>query len=144
MNRIDIFMSYQWEIKDKVELFHERLSSTGMNVWRDNKLRQKPEGLYEQLAENINNSKIILCFLTNAYIKSKNCYKELSYATRIGKHIIYLMIEKMNTNQLGRVGFIMEDTLYTQCYNKPDSWWIDYFDDIKTSLEDGLKVGLFV
>ena len=144
MNKIDIFISYQWEIKDKVEYFHEKLSSTGMIVWRDNKLRQKPEGLYEQLAENINNSKIILCFLTNAYIKSKNCYKELSCATRIGKHIIYLMIEKMNTNQLGKVAFIMEDTLYTQCYNKPGSWWLDYFDEIKTSLKNGLEVGLFV
>ena len=54
------------------------------------------------------------------------------------------MIEKMEVQQLGKVAFIMEDSIYIQCYNKPNSWWVDNFEEIKTSLENGLEVGLFV
>ena len=138
----DVFISYQWDIKKQVETIHEKLEADGkLKVWRDIHLVSNNDGLYKQLATQIEHSRIFLCFLTKKYCKSGNCLKELIFADKSKKTIIYLMIERMTTEELtNEISFIMGQSLYIQCYNSPASWWIDYFNEIKKSIETNLKV----
>ena len=139
----DVFISYNWNIKDQVEKFHQKLeSSTPLRGWRDIDLR--PTGLYGQLANQIMNSKMFLCLINKKYVESLNCRRELEFAFRISKPIIYLMIEKLDfkkPDELGNsVGFIMGDSDYTHCYKSPNSWWDDKFEEIKSSIETEKEV----
>ena len=144
----DIFISYQWGIQEQVAKFHKKLElSTKYKIWRDeNALRQSTEGLYDQLAQNINRSKVFLCFLTKKYIASPNCKRELEFAARISKAIIYLMIEKIDvkTELVNAAGFIMGSANYTHCYDNPESWWEDNFEEITNSLQTEIDVYIFI
>ena len=137
----DVFISYNWGIKESVAKFHEKLNSIGLKVWRDKDLRQSKESLFGQLGKKIKHSRVFLCFLTKDYVSSENCCKEINYAAKLNKTIIYLMIEKMNSDDIGEeIGFIMGNAIYTQCYKNPTSWWSDNFNEIKDSIEAELRV----
>jgi hypothetical protein len=139
-DKCDIFISYNWGIKEAVEKFHEKLETNGFRVWRDKFLKQGHDSLFEQLGKKIKESTVFLCFLTKGYVKSDNCRKELNYATKLNKTIIYLMIEQMSSDDIGEeIGFIMGNAIYTQCYNNPTSWWSENFEEIKNSIELSIK-----
>ena len=142
----DVFISYQWGIKKEVEEFHKRLEANGnIKAWRDPNLRSNDESIYSQLAKQIKQSRLFLCFLTKAYCKSDMCRNEIVFAKKLGKTIIYLMIEKMNNDELSdEVNFIMGNSVYFQCYKNPKSWWIDDFDSIRKSIESNLEVSFFI
>jgi hypothetical protein len=45
------------------------------------------------------------------------------------------MIEKMSSDDIGEeIGFIMGNSIYTQCYKNPTSWWSENFEEIKNSI----------
>jgi len=53
------------------------------------------------------------------------------------------MIERMTSEELGEeIGFIMGNSIYTQCYKNPTSWWKDNFEEIKNSIFFELEVKL--
>jgi hypothetical protein len=139
----DAFISYNWGIKEGVAKLHDRLEEAGLRVWRDKNLIQGTASLFEQLGKKIKQSKIFLCFLTKAYLASDNCRKEFNYASKLKKKIIYLMIERMTSDEIGaEVGFIMGNSIYTQCYQNPTSWWKENFDEIKNAIVFELNVNL--
>ena len=136
----DVFISYSWGIKEDVEKFHEKLEANNFRVWRDKFLKQGHESLFGQLGKKIKESTVFLCFLTKDYVKSDNCRKELNYAVKLKKTIIYLMIEKMSSDDIGEeIGFIMGNSIYTQCYKNPTSWWLENFQEIKNSIAIEIK-----
>ena len=140
--KYDVFISYNWGIKESVEKFHNSLEEAGFKVWRDKNLLQGKASLFAQLGKKIKQSSVFLCFLTRAYVKSDNCLKEFNYAAKLKKSIMYLMIENLPQHDEipEEVGFVMGNALYTQCYNNPDSWWKDNFNEIKDSLKEELVV----
>jgi hypothetical protein len=116
----DVFISYNWGIKAGVEKLHEKLEEVGLTVWRDKNLVSGSTSLFEQLGKQIRQSKVFLCFLTKAYLQSDNCRKEFNYASKLKKKIIYLMIDRMSPEDIGEeVGFVMGNSIYTQCYKIP-------------------------
>ena len=137
----DAFISYNWGIKDGVAKLHDKLEEAGLRVWRDKNLIQGSSSLFEQLGKKIKQSKIFLCFLTKDYLASDNCRKEIMYASKLKKNIIYLMIERMTSDEIGEeVGFIMGNSIYTQCYKNPKSWWKENFEEIKEAMIAELSV----
>ena len=104
----DIFISYNWGIKEAVEKFHEKLEANGFRVWRDKFLKQGHQSLFEQLGKKIKESTVFLCFLTKDYVKSDNCRKELNYAAKLKKTIIYFpfsikIVRKCNQTEKPRI-----------------------------------------
>ena len=139
----DVFISYNWGIKDGVAKLHERLEGAGLTVWRDKNLVSGTTSLFEQLGKKIRQSKVFLCFLTKDYLASENCRKEFNYASKLKKKIIYLMIERLTSEDIGEeMGFIMGNALYTQCYRNPESWWKDNFDEIRDAILFELTVNI--
>jgi len=97
----DIFLSYNWGIQKQVEKLDKNLTNSGLKVWRDvNKLQTDSQPLTSQLAKAIANSKIVICCLTEAYCKSHVCNLEISFADKLAKPIIVLMIQNLNPNKI--------------------------------------------
>ena len=124
----DVFISYNQSIIDAVSKLHERLCVTGLTVWRDKDLEQ------------IRQSKVFLCFLTQTYLESDNCRKELNYALKLKKQVVYLMIDQLCQEEIGIEFSFIENTKYTQCYKNPESWWKDNFNEIRDAIVYELDV----
>ena len=140
----DVFCSYQWDRKSEIENLHANLVGEDLTVWRDtNELRSNNVGLFKQLGENIIKSKVFLCCLTLKYTKSQNCLRELNFAAKMTKPIVYLMIENIKPEQLEpEVSFIMGNAVYIQCYKNPSNWFESggNLDQIKSSIASELEV----
>jgi hypothetical protein len=139
----DVFISYNWGIKDGVAKLHQKLEEVGLTVWRDKNLVSGSTSLFEQLAKQIKQSRVFLCFLTKAYLQSDNCRKEFNYASKLKKKVIYLMIDRLSPEDIGEeIGFMMGNAIYTQCYKNPESWWKDNFDEIRDAIVFELTVSI--
>lgn len=139
----DLFISYQWDIQNQVEKLEETLlrNKNDLKIWRDvNQLRNNSNGLYEQLASGIRNSRIILCLLTKKYVKSANCKLEINYSFSLKKTIVYVMVDKMSVDDLGEVGFLMGNSVYIQGYKGYQNWVETKGEEIKKAIFKELNV----
>jgi hypothetical protein len=64
---MDIFLSYNCNIKEQVKLLHDKLESLNFKVWRDKQLHAGNSALTSQLAKGIKNSKVVICCITKDY-----------------------------------------------------------------------------
>jgi hypothetical protein len=141
--KFDIFISYQWNMKDKVKIFCDKLGKSieNLNIWRDDgQLRSDNSTLPNQLAKAIRYSKIIVCFITKEYGLSKNCMKELNFADKLNKIIMFLLINKIEDVNSDEIQFIMSNNLYINCYKDQEDWLDLTFDNILRNIKDNLKV----
>ena len=100
----DVFISYNWEIKEQVRKLYQVLKSLNYKVWMDEtELSAGSSPLTAELALAIRDSKVIISCLTTDYCKSFNCNLELEYASAKKKQIIVLMIEKIDTTKIDEI-----------------------------------------
>ncbi len=148
----DIFISYNWAIKEQVKQLYDILTENNKyKVWMDDKdLETSNKPLTSQLGTNILKSKLFLCCITEEYCKSYNCNLEIEYANSKGKSVIPLMIEKISKIEEikvnGRdhesgVDFIISSMTRLNCY-KDSNWPIDKKTEILNSIETCLKVSV--
>ncbi|RNA25340.1 serine threonine kinase [Brachionus plicatilis] len=140
-DEFDVFISYNWGIKDKVVKLHENLKNKNLRVWRDDtEIKNNNSPLTEQLAFAIKRSKIILCCMTKKYSDSKNCRLEFQYANDINKTLLILFIDKLKIEELNdSIGFLMSGLVRINCYNNPDNWNDEQFDEILKSINANLE-----
>ena len=101
---MDIFLSYNWNIKEQVKLLQEELEKEGFKVWRDDKqLHAGNSPLTAELAKGIKKSKVIICCITKDYCKSKNCNLEIEFADSCKKQMIILMIDKIEPTEIHKI-----------------------------------------
>ena len=101
---MDIFLSYNWNIKEQVKLLHEKLEKEKFKVWRDDEqLRAGNSALTAELAKGIKKSKVIICCITKDYCKSNNCNLEIEFALACKKQVIVLMIEKIEPTEIDEI-----------------------------------------
>lgn len=141
----DIFISYNWDIKEQVVQLHNKLMESNIKVWRDDtSMRNNDSPLTEQLAKGIKNSKLFICCITKKYDDSKNCNLEINYAHSINKAIMVLMMEKIEVANLKPgIGIIIGSLARINCYRNPTNWFDVNFDEIKKSIESNLAVNKF-
>lgn len=88
----DIFISYNWAIKDQVRKLYKILTDLNYKVWLDDRqLETTNNPLTTQLAQGIKKSKVFLSCVTNDYCKSNNCNLKFEYAHAKAKQIIPLI-----------------------------------------------------
>ena len=90
----DIFLSYQWSIKEKVKCIYNKLTAKGYTCWMDNSALRGGDRWHAEIDKGIRNCKVYLSFVTIKYAESKNCYKETSLSGELNKPIIPLLMEK--------------------------------------------------
>jgi hypothetical protein len=100
----DVFISYNWEIKEQVRKLYQVLTSLNYKVWFDERGSNAGSSpLTTELATAIKNSKVILSCLTTEYCKSYNCNLEVEYASAKKKQMITLMIERIDTTKIDEI-----------------------------------------
>ena len=95
----DLFFSYNHEASaDKAtELFAHLKThyNNSIKIWLDRNELNANDTLAAQLMRGLTNSKCVVCFISKQYSFSKNCLRELSYATNSSFSII-LMFDHYN------------------------------------------------
>ncbi|CAF1106367.1 unnamed protein product [Brachionus calyciflorus] len=119
MASYDIFISYNWDIKERVNrLYCELTQKYNLKVWMD-QYEIGSNRLVDELSNAILSSKIFLCCITKKYTESENCKDEIDYAKNLKKNMIVLMFERLTISDLGGVGFIIGPKVRFNCYKDP-------------------------
>ena len=149
IDNIDLFVSFQWDLREQIKEFQEKLNiycchyNKDIRIYR-NEAKSDPSNnsaLNEKTLKIIKSSKLFVCFLTNKYVKSINCVKELTFAHSIGKRILPIYIENIDTNQIYLLSFYLNDKVICFDQNNNNSRWLnEYFDLIIKKITDILKV----
>lgn len=100
----DIFISYNWSIKNQVKQLDEKLTELGFKVWRDEKnLETNEKPLTSQLSDAIKRSKTCVCCITTEYCKSYNCNLEFKFANELAKPMIILMVDRLTPSDISDI-----------------------------------------
>ena len=133
-----LFFSHTWHKDNMGRNTHDRvvniaksLKSKGWNIWIDEE--NMKNNIDAAMAEGIENSDVVLVFLTEMYIKKvnnaaknprlrDNCLKEWTYANVLNKLIIPIVFEPSLLNIMnwpsGIIQLYLGSTLYIDCiYN---------------------------
>ena len=119
MSLNQIFISYVWGKKELVSEISKNLETiTNHKIWIDDNNMMPGYILHENIQDGINNSEIVLAFVTMAYCESRNCKLEIQYANRIKKKIIYIVLEKLNVGALPNgMGVLLAEIVCLNAYN---------------------------
>lgn len=90
--KFDIMLSYQWDIQDFVRNVYMEMDMKTFKTWMD--IWGGMQGnINEAMATAVENSTIMVSFLTEKYQKSVNCNLELMYAKQNQMPIIFIKVE---------------------------------------------------
>ncbi len=95
----DVFISYNWGVRQQVKKLYQVLKSVNYKVWLDERGSNADSvPLTAELATAIKDSKLILSCITTDYCKSYNCNLELEYASAKKKEMIIFSF--VNSSQI--------------------------------------------
>ena len=96
----DVFISYNFLIKDKVKKLGEELTRENLKVWKDERdLETNEKPLTNELTDAIKNSKLFVCCITKSYCESHNCNCEIDWVKYLAKPLVVLMVENLDLEQ---------------------------------------------
>jgi len=104
-----VMISYCWEEKEKARGIATYLKSKNVLVWID--IEQMEGSVLEAMAEAVEESSIILIFLSSKYKDSQACRTEAEYAYKLKKEIICIMAED-NYQPRGWLGALLGNKLW--------------------------------
>ena len=88
-----IFVSYSHQDMDKVLPIIDRLMSDGFRVWYDDGISPGTEWP-EVIANHVNDCELFISFLSNSYMDSFNCKRELDFSIRKRKKFLAVFLEE--------------------------------------------------
>lgn len=86
-----IFISYSSDDKTAIQDVSNDLTSMEHDIWFDHEL-VGGQSWWNKILKEIEHCDFYLCALSNAYLKSDACKRELSYANALGKTIIPIKV----------------------------------------------------
>lgn len=90
--QFEAMCSYQWSIQSFVRDFYMDLHMRNLEVWMD--IWGGMQGnINESMANAVECSAVMICFLTEKYQKSVNCCLELKYALHRQNPVIFIKVE---------------------------------------------------
>ena len=90
-----IFVSYCHQDKDRVLPVIKRLSENGARIWYDRGIHPGSEWP-EIVAGRLENCTVFMVFLSNNYIRSQNCIREIHFAVAKNKQLLSVMLEPVS------------------------------------------------
>lgn len=87
-----VFISYCHRDKDKVFPIIEELVEAGYRVWYDQGIHPGSEWP-EIVAQHLNDSYIFMAFVSENYIQSQNCIREIHFAVAKQKELLSVILE---------------------------------------------------
>jgi hypothetical protein len=90
--KFDCMISYQWKYQEMVSSIYMQLSVKNFTSWFD--IRGYMEGsTNDSMATAIEDSAVLMIFLSKEYQQSDNCKLEFKYACSLGKPFIFILTE---------------------------------------------------
>ncbi len=93
-----IFISYSHKNKDVVLPVIEALQNSGYNVWFDIGIEAGSEWP-EYIATHLRNCACVLTFISNDFVRSHNCRRELLFAQHHEKQLLNIYIEEVELSE---------------------------------------------
>ena len=90
-----IFISYAHKDSEIVLPVIDKLISDGYRVWYDDGISPGTEWP-EVIASHLNDCEICIAFLSNSYVDSFNCKREIDFAIRKRKQLLSVFLEETN------------------------------------------------
>ena len=100
--RPNLFLSYHWDVQNKVQVLVQFLESHGFQCWTDVSNANKRhaaskspthESSQSQIQRNIKAAVAVVCCVTPKYVCSENCIKDLSLAESMNKPVVPVMLQ---------------------------------------------------
>lgn len=93
----EVFISYAVANRDLAMRIHKALESAGQSVWIDSDDIRYADNWKDAVLPAIEQATVILFITSKASIVSKNCLEELEYAELMGKRIIPIVAERVDS-----------------------------------------------
>jgi len=97
--KMDIFISYSRKDSEQALALAERLRSSGMGVWIDQRGIEAATSWSGEIADAIRAAKAFILLLSAASTESPNVKKELGVATEVGCSLVPIEIETIELNR---------------------------------------------
>ena len=113
-NMINNCRSWNYK-KSVVDRFYDWCKeNSGISLWKDDRDGIN-DHVNDDMAIGVEDSHIVLAFVSESYFMSKNCHKELNYAEQLDKEIIIVKLEKdMELLGRGSLSLISSTKLYVR------------------------------
>ena len=95
MEKPYVFISYAHANSDRVLPAINQLKAQGVNIWYDNGIEAGSEWP-EFVAEKVMHCQKFVLFISEGYLQSQNCKRELNFAISRKKEILSVFIEEVN------------------------------------------------
>lgn len=108
-----IMVSYAWDGgygQETARRIAANLKSRGLKVWID--VDEMKGGVFDAMAEAVNNSYVFILCVSDKYRKSNNCRLEAKYAYQHGKLMIPVQVSASITSKSDWLRFLCSDSLY--------------------------------
>ena len=133
-----VFVSYALKDNESVcrilRILHER----GLRIWYDDGLEPCSE-TYEYIASHLDKAEAVIAFITENYVNSMNCCREISFAQMKKKIIIAVFIEKMELSP-GKELQLLTGQIMLRCDYASDEDFVEdmiHTSGLQTCITDG-------
>lgn len=109
-----IMLSYQWDSQELVKKVNSKLKGLGLSTWMD--IDAMSGEINSAMAEAVEGAVVLVPFMTQKYMDSKNCKKELSYGDQCDKAIVPCMAQQ-SFKASGWLGLITAGMLWMDFRN---------------------------
>ncbi|KAJ3113883.1 cytokinesis protein 3, partial [Nowakowskiella sp. JEL0407] len=109
---IQVFFSYCWADKDIVRSIADALEKRGIRIWID--VKNMTLKLNAAMAAGINDSALIVLFISDDYVKSHNCALEYNYANDQKKSLIAVRLSQSDEVKKAVPAFLTSGQLYVE------------------------------
>ncbi|KAI9346098.1 kinase-like domain-containing protein [Zopfochytrium polystomum] len=113
--RFDAMISYAWKDESKVRPIAESLQKMDFRIWLD--VRNMGEDTIDSMIEGITQSAAVIAFISDDYVESHNCKKEIKYANEMRKPIIPVRLNDSPAVSISAAAFITAGQLYVDLKN---------------------------
>ena len=95
---LQLFYSYCWDDKSAVDAFKQKLDAAGFAGWIDKERLTAGVELRADIVTALDECKVVLAFVSPAYLGSASCKTELSLTKRWGKRLIPIVLPGLPTD----------------------------------------------
>ena len=135
----DLFVSFDDENKDLVNIVCGEMIRKGFKIWADimhTYVSLENDSLHTEIEDAILESRMIICFVTERYCASKRCQSELKFSFTNKRKCIMIMLENYDVGAAGTIfGQNIFGTIKCNAYEEPnclENWSDSFYEKLYT------------
>jgi hypothetical protein len=130
------FLSYCHSDKDIVHRVADELIKLNYKIWIDRDLIQG-NFLFADIQNGIENSHVVICFISKNYCDSQNCLKEITLADTKNKKLLPIMLDNFFKDEKEGIQFMISRINKFYAYKTPETfspWNNNHFETLKEQI----------